>query len=95
MGNRGGQGWGPIREGRKNLEGRITRNCAEGGKSFPQSWLVVPGDGDSGRGSISWECSGGTRKDMGSGPTLPPTGRVTLGWLPLGHPLQENKMLDE
>lgn len=53
MGNRGGQGWGPIREGRKNLEGRITRNCAEGGKSAPQSWLVVPGDGDSGRGSVS------------------------------------------
>lgn len=45
MGNRGGQGWGPVREERKNLEGTITRNCAEGGKSAPQSWLVVPGVG--------------------------------------------------
>lgn len=39
MGDRNGQGWGPI------WEARITQNCAEGGKSAPQAWLVVPGVG--------------------------------------------------
>lgn len=53
MGNRGGQGWGPVREERKNLEETITRNCAEGGKSAPQSWLVVPGVGVRVEGEIS------------------------------------------
>lgn len=41
-----GKVWGLIRRGRENLEGRITRNCAEGGNSAPQAWLVVPGVGE-------------------------------------------------
>lgn len=37
-------------EGRENLEGRISGNCAEGGKSTPQAWLVVPAVGGWGGG---------------------------------------------
>ena len=66
-----GKGWGPIRRGRKNLEGRIARNCAEGGNSAPQAWLVVPGVGKEMGGEASGlGCSDGTSKNLGSGLTL-------------------------
>ena len=74
-----GEGWGLIRRGRKNSEGRITQNCAEGGNSAPQAWLVVPGVGKEMGGEASGlGCSDGTSKNLGSGPTLLQTHRLTF-----------------
>lgn len=79
---RGGDAFGSGR--RESLEGRITGNCAEGGKSAPQAWLVVLAVG------VGVEGSGlGVSQWHSETPCLPPTHCVTLGWLPLpGLPFQ-------